>query len=116
MSQQIVDAYLSIRGKIKEQARVLAELRQHEKELMKELRDYLNQSESTGIRIDDSSVITITSNDKKINRSKKAYKKYLLDLIESKGMYNGKSLVDEILAAKVENIVQQQRLKIIKTK
>jgi seryl-tRNA synthetase len=116
MSRQIVEAYMQLRDKIKEHQKTLSALKDEEKNLVKEIQDYLNQTDEQGIRIDETTVITLTSNDKKINRTAKAYKSRLAELCSSKGIYDDAEFVDEILKAKVETTVQQQKLKIIKSK
>jgi hypothetical protein len=113
MSKQLVTAYLMIQEKIKDQRKILHELKDEEKKIMNELRDYLNQTEEVGIRIDENTVITLTHNDKKINRTSKAYKAYLTDLCNERGLPDNE-FVNAILNGKIETIVQQQKLKIIK--
>lgn len=109
----LVEAYLRIRERVKEQKRVLADLRKEEGALAKELQDYLNQTDEIGLRVDENTVITLTHNDKKINRTSKSYKSYLTDLCSQRGLPEDE-FVRAILAGKVEAVVQQPRLKIIK--
>lgn len=114
---KIIESYLNIRAKIKEQRKILSELRNAENEIAKEIQDYLNQTEERGIRIDQTTSITLASNEKKINRNQQAYKNKLQQLVESRGYHRDSiEFVDEIMKAKIETTVQQQRLKIIKTK
>ena len=115
-SRQLVEAYMQVREKIKEHKKTMDVLKEEEKSLVKEIRDYLNQTDELGIRIDESTVITLVNNDKKINRKAKAYKTKLLEICTSKGIYDDSTFVDEILKAKVDTVVHQQSLKIIKTK
>jgi intergrase/recombinase len=115
MSKPIVDAYLNITEKIKDQRKILVKLREEEKVIMTELRDYLNQTDEVGLRIDENTVITLINNDKKINRNKKAYKSYLSDLCMQRGL-SDEEFVEEIMKGKVETTVQEQKLKIIKIK
>lgn len=113
MIQQTIEAFLQVKKRLTAQRAVLAQLRKEEKALMKEIQDYLNQNEETGIRVDAETVITVSSNEKKINRKPKQYKTVLEDLLLSKGIRD-KGLADEILRAKVEHTVQQQKLSIKK--
>lgn len=111
----IVNAYVNIRERIKEQREIMKALKFEENRLIKELRDYLNQSETPAIRIDDNTLITMTTNQKKIVKSGRQYSTYLVGLLESVGLSNSEDLAREIINGKTETIVQQQRLKIIKT-
>lgn len=77
--------------------------------------DYLNQTEESGILIDEHRVIKLTQNNKKINKNAKTYKSYLVDLCQEKGLPDDE-FVTAILDGKVENTVQQQKIKIVKIK
>lgn len=113
-SKQLVTAYLTIRERIKEQRRVMAELREREKEIQLELTDYLNQNEEEGIRIDDNTIITLEQKEKKIGRGKKAYKEYLLQICSERGLEDD-MFVDAILMGKTETTIQQAKLKVVKS-
>ena len=115
MSKQLVSAYLTILEKIKEQKKIMMEMKEEEKRLQSELKNYLNQSEDVGIRVDDHTVITLTQNDKKINKSRKLYKEYLTELCNSRGLPDDE-FVAAIMNGKVDSTVQQQKIKIIKIK
>ncbi len=100
-----------LKRKIAEQRATLNQLRSEEKALMKEIQNYLNQTEENGIKLDDDTVITVSSNERKINRTAKQYKTALSELLAARGILD-ESLTEEILKAKVEQTVQQQKLKI----
>lgn len=110
--KQVVDAYIQIKEKIKIQQKLLNDLKKEEKILMKEIQNYLNENEKPGIRVDENTIITLITNDRKINFGLKAYKEKIRDMLFSKGI---EDFVDELLDAKIEHTVQQQRLKISKT-
>lgn len=101
--------------KIKEQKQILKELREEENRLKADLSDYLNQTEESGILIDDHRVIKLAQSNKKINKSAKTYKTYLVDLCQERGLPD-EEFVTAILDGKVENTVQQQKIKIVKIK
>ncbi len=111
MIHQTVEALMVLKRKIAEQRATLNQLRSEEKALMKEIQNYLNQTEENGIKLDDDTVITVSSNERKINRTAKQYKTALSELLAARGILD-ESLTEEILKAKVEQTVQQQKLKI----
>lgn len=114
-STHIVNAYVQILDRIKEQKRVLAELKDQQKALNLELIDYMNQIDEGGIRIDENTVITLEQKEKKIGRNKKSYKDYLETLCRNNGVHD-ESFIDSILSGKTETTVQQSTLKLVKTK
>lgn len=114
-SKQLVTAYISIQERLKDQRRVLSELRDQEKQLQKELTDYLNQTEEEGIRLDEDTVITLEQTSKKISRGKKAYREYLIELCAEKGIPDD-VFVESILSGKIDTTVQQSKIKLIKSK
>ena len=115
MSHQIVESFMKLRDRIRETQKTLSVLKAEEKLLIKEIQDYLNQREEGGLRIDENTILTLYINDKKINRNAKAYKEKLAQILSNRGIRE-EELVNDILSAKIENVVQQQRLKIVKTK
>jgi len=115
MSNQLVTAYMRMQQKIKDHRKIMNELREEERKIVADLRDYLNQTEEIGIRIDENTVITLTHNDKKINRTSKAYKAYLTELCNERGLSDDQ-FVTAILDGKIETTVQQQKIKIMKLK
>jgi hypothetical protein len=112
-SRQLVEAYIRVTEQIKEQRKVMAELKDVEKQIVLGIQEYLNQTDEIGLRIDDNTVITLRHSDKKINRNSKAYKSYLTDLCIEHGLADDR-FVAAILNGKVETTVQQQRLKVVK--
>ena len=115
MSQKIVEAYMKLRERIREYQKIMKSLKDEEKLLINEIRDYLNQREEFGIKIDDNTVITICTNEKKIIRNPKAYKAKLAEILTGRGIRDA-DVINEIMGAKVENVVQQQKLKIVKSR
>lgn len=116
-SKQLVDQYVRITERIKEQRALLKELKLEEKEIIKEIQAYLNQSEENGIRIDDHTVITLVNTDKCVNKTAKAYKNYLHGLCSDYcADDDANEFVSAILNGKIETTVQQQKLKIMKIK
>lgn len=114
-SKQLVTAYLRIKEKIKQQRKILYELKEEEKQIINELLDYLNQNDEEGIRIDENNAITLKQNCKKIHKTSKAYKDYLTKLCTDNGLPD-EQFVNAIINGKIETTVKQQKLKIIKLK
>ena len=115
MIQKTISQYIHLQKKIKENQNLLSQMRKEEILLGKEIRTYLNETNETGLRIDNEQIISLISNEKKINLSQKSYKEKLQELLTSKNIYS-KTLVDEILNAKTDQIVQEQKLKLMKKK
>ena len=115
MSKQLVTAYVALQERIKEQRKILAAMKEEEKRIQRELTDCINQTEDGGIRIDECTVLVVEQKDKKVNRSKKAYREYLARLCYDRGLPE-EEMVTEIINGKVETTVQQPKLKIIKNK
>lgn len=115
-AQQLITAYQAISIKIKEQQKVLAEMRKEEKLLTKELCEWLNQTETEGFKIDDKTVLVVVKVDKKISKSKKEYKAYLSELYSSSGSLTDEQFVNAVMAGKIDSVVQQQKIKFVKTK
>lgn len=112
----LVTAYVNIRERIKEHRKVLKELRNEEKRIQRELTDYINQTEEGGIRIDDSTVITVEQKGKNVIRSKTAYKEYLTQLCYDRGVVEEDDFVKSIIIGRIESVVQQPKLRILKNK
>lgn len=115
MIQKTIDAYIQMKQKITEQSKVLAQMRKEEKRLKQEIQQYLNETGEEGIRVDSDTIITLTTNEKKISVSQKKYKTKLETLLKSKGIYQD-NLVEEILSAKIQDTIQEQKLKMGKKK
>lgn len=110
--QPNIDAYIKIKKRISDQLVLLKEMKKEENLIMKELKNYLNQIGEEGIRIDTETVISVTNHEKKIIWSKKEYENRVKQLLQDRGIFDD-DFVGQLLN-KTHDIVQQQRLKIIK--
>lgn len=115
MIQKTIDAYVHIKHKIAAQSKVLAQMRKEEKMLKQEIQQYLNETGEEGVYVDSETVITLTTNEKKISVSQKKYRTKLEDLLKVKGIHQD-NLVDDILNAKIQDTIQEQKLKMGKKK
>lgn len=115
MNRNMIDNYLQLRARIVEQRKVMKALKAEEKLIITDIQDYLNQTDDIGIKLDDTKVLTLIVDEKKINRTKKEYQNKIHDLLMEKGIRDDE-FEKRILAAKIENTVQQQKLKIIKSR
>lgn len=113
--KKLIESYQLIRGRIDEAKNKLAELRKEERELNEELVTYLVTSGEDGIRIDSNTVINLKDVDKKIVVSMPKYKEKIKSLLVEKGMYVA-GLEDEIIQAKVDGRVTEQKLKVNRKK
>lgn len=113
--KKLIDSYQLVQGRIKETHEKMNGLRAEEKEINEELKNYLQTSGEEGIRIDKDTVINLTDVDKKINLPANKYKQKIKDLLVEKGKYVS-GLEEEIISAKVEGRVKEQRLKINRKK
>jgi hypothetical protein len=111
---QTVDAFLLIKNKIQDHLRIIAELRKQEKELVKEIKSYLNEKNEKGFRIDDNTYIDISDSFKKINLSKHDYEQQVRNMLYEKGIDEDRFI--EKLLDKTRQVVQEQRIKIKKEK
>lgn len=111
----LIDSYKLTQGRIKEAKGKLSELRAGERTINNEIKTYLQTSGGEGIRIDKDTVITLKDVDKKIIVSLDKYKQKIKNLLVEKGMYVP-GLEDEIISAKVEGKVKEQRLKVNRKK
>lgn len=112
--QKTIDAFLMIKRRITEQQNVMKMLKKEEATLIKEIKSYLNESGETGIRIDDETFISITSQEKKIAWPKKEYEQKVRELLYSRGIED-EDFTKELLN-KTSDVIQQQRLKVRKDK
>lgn len=112
--QKTIDAFLQTKKKITQQLVELNHLRKQEKELVREIKSYLNEKGETGLRIDEDTLISISNQDKKINWSKKEYEQRVKDLLYKRGI-DDEEFAKELLN-KTSDIIQQQKLKIKKEK
>jgi hypothetical protein len=113
----VIRAYVLNKEKMKEYQLVMKELRKQENDLINEIRNYLNERNQQEIRIDDSTLIVLTSREKKINLSKKDHEERVRTMLYSKAGISDddldfvKSLLD-----KTSVVVQEQKIKIAKEK
>ena len=115
MIQKTVNDYLLIKQKIAAQMKVISHMRKEEKRLKQEIQQYLNETGQEGIRLDAHTVITLVTDQKHISVSRKTYRLKLESLLKSKGIYQ-EQLVDDILNAKIQDTIQEQKLKMAKSK
>jgi hypothetical protein len=113
MIQKTIEAFVQIKRKIAEQSKIINLMRKEEKMLVKEIQQYLNETGVSGIKVDADTVITLTTNEKKIPVSQKKYKHKLEALLKAKNI-DHENLVDEIMDAKVQDVIREQKLKMDK--
>lgn len=112
--QKTIDAFLQTKKRISEQLNIINQLRKQEKELIREIKSYLNEKNETGLRIDEDTFISISNQDKKINWTKKEYEQRVKDLLYKRGI-DDEEFTKELLN-KTSDIIQQQKLKVKKDK
>jgi hypothetical protein len=112
--QKTIDAYLQTKKRITEQLNIINQLRKQEKDLVRDIKSYLNEKNETGVRIDEETFISISYLDKKINLTKKEYEQRVKDLLYKKGI-DDEEFTKELLN-KTSDVIQQQKLKIKKDK
>ena len=113
--QKKMELYVQLKNKITLAQKEIALMRKEEKQMQKEIQDYLNQQEETGIRVDEKTVITLLDSEKKISRNPSTYKEKVKEMLRSRGIED-EQFVDELLSAKTQHVIQQQRLKVNTTK
>ncbi len=109
-----INALIQTKAKIKEYQVIVNGLRKQEKELVKEIQSYLNERNEQGIRVDDSTYITLASHEKKINLNKKDHYQRARDLLYSRGIDDEDFMIQ--LLNKTSDVVQEQKIKINKEK
>ena len=90
----------------------MTEMRKEEKELIKNIKGYLNEKNQTGIRIDDDTYISLKEQDKKISFSKKDHEARVREMLYAKGIDD-----DDFLASilnKTSNVIKQQKVYVSK--
>lgn len=112
--ESTIKELVATKERMKEHKSVLLNLRKHEKCLVKDIQSYLNEKGDTGIRLDPNTYITIQNKEKKLPMTKKEYRSYVEQILYDRGI-DSEELVNRILD-KTSNIVQEQSLKINKTK
>lgn len=90
-------------------------MRKEERECMKDIQLYLNQKNETGIKVDDKTVIHLKQCEKKITRRPSDYRSVITEMLRTRGV-NDKEFVDEIIKAKTDQTIKQQKLTISKSK
>lgn len=109
-----INALIQTKAKIKEYQVIVNGLRKQERELVKEIQSYLNERNEQGIRVDDSTYITMASHEKKINLSKKEHEQRVRDMLYTRGIDDEDFMVQ--LLNKTSDVVQEQKIKINKEK
>lgn len=111
--QTTLHAYIQNKKKITEYQKIIKDLRNLEKNLVKEIQTYLNEKNETGIRIDETTYISMSNKDKKINLTTKDHIIQVKNLLQTKGIDDDDEFVNQILN-KTSDIIQLQKLKITK--
>jgi hypothetical protein len=114
MSADVINALITIRNRINEQKKILADLRKQENKLNMEIQTYLVETGQQGIRLDTKTVIKLEDCEKKILMSKKDYKTHVEQLLYDHGVESSE-LIGRLLD-KTSDIIQEQRLKFVKEK
>lgn len=109
-----INSLIQTKAKIKEYQVIVNGLRKQERELVKEIQSYLNERNEQGIRVDDSTYITMASHEKKINLSKKEHEQRVRDMLYTRGIDDEDFMVQ--LLNKTSDVVQEQKIKINKEK
>jgi len=109
-----INALIQTKAKIKEYQVVVGGLRKQEKELVKEIQNYLNERNEQGVRVDEHTYITLASQEKKINLSKKDHEQRVRDILYTRGI-DDETFVQSLMN-KTSDIVQEQKIKINKEK
>lgn len=115
MSADIINALITIKSRIKEQRKLLTDLRKQEIKLNKEIQTYLVETGQQGIRLDNKTVIKLEDCEKKLIMSKKDYKIHVEQLLFDYGIESSNDLIARLLD-KTSDIIQEQRLKFVKEK
>lgn len=82
--------------------------------MVKEIQSYLNERNEQGIRVNDSTYITLASHEKKINLSKKDHEQRVRDMLYSRGIEDDNFALQ--ILNKTSDVVQEQKIKINKDK
>jgi len=112
--ESTIKELIATKERIKEHKSALGTLRKHENSLVKDIQSYLNEKGETGIRLDSNTYITIQSKEKKLAMSRKEYRSHVEQILYDRGI-NSEELINRLLD-KTSNVVQEQSLKINKTK
>lgn len=112
MIEKTLLAYQQIRRRISEQQTVMKELKKEEKDLEKEIREYLVSRDQNTIRLDDESVINLVEKPKKINKTNAQYIEYVKQLLVSRGIDDEDFTLQ--LLDKTRDVIRHQHVKIKK--
>jgi hypothetical protein len=111
-----INALVTIKSQIKEQKTILESLKREENELTKQVKNFLNETEQKGIRLDEITTITLQDHEKKILMSRNNYKNHISDILFDQGIERDEDLLNKILDKTNGDVVKEQRLKFIKKK
>jgi hypothetical protein len=111
-----INALVTIKSKIIEQKKILKSLKKEENELIKQVKNYLNENDQKGIRLDEITTITLQDHEKKILMSKNTYKTHISQILYDQGIDADENLINKILDKTNGDVVQEQRLKFVKKK
>jgi hypothetical protein len=79
--------------------------------LVADIKTYLNEVGETGIRIDKDTVITITDHERNVSAGPKKYREKVKEILIENGIYKD-NLENEIVDAKIDHQVPEQKLKL----
>lgn len=114
-TQHLITAYLAMQERLREQRKIIKELRCEEKKIEQMLCDCINQNdENDGIRIDDTRVIKVINKEKKIMCKKKEWVDRMVQLYSEMYDMTPEDFIDAILRSKIDMTVKEQKLKIVK--
>lgn len=105
---------LQVREKIVHHQKILKELKQTEKEYIKNIQAYLNENEEDGIKIDEDVVIVLNTRPKKIPMTKSEYQEYLEKLLSRPESFENMDVLIQQILHKTSDTVKEQKLNIVK--
>ncbi|ASZ85009.1 029L [Cherax quadricarinatus iridovirus] len=112
MIEQVISSLTQTRQKIKEINGRLKQLRSYEKELLQEVKTFMNESGDDQVMLEDGTVITLSRCEKKILFNKKDYENNVREMLYSRGIDDDDFFKD--LLNKTKDVVDEQRVKLKK--
>lgn len=115
--QILVDNYNKILELKRQKLSELAEIKKAEKMIEDEIKGYLRDNEGdprVGLRINDSQFLVLKTGAKKVMMNKKDYNGKINEICSNYGLMEHSDFVQEILNAKVLNVVPQEKLSVMK--
>jgi predicted subunit of tRNA(5-methylaminomethyl-2-thiouridylate) methyltransferase len=105
-----VDALMRIEERISENKAATKQLTVEKQELVKNIKSYLDQQGETGLRINESTYISVMNQQKKITQSKTDYEQKVRDLLYSRGIDD--DVFTKELLNRTTEVVQHQKIKV----